>query len=27
VSLKWIAQNLQMGTWTYVSNRLYHVIH
>ena len=25
VSLKWIAENLQMGTWTHVSNRLYHV--
>ena len=24
VSLKWIAQNLHMGTWTHVSNRLYH---
>lgn len=24
VSLKWIAENLQMGTWTHVSNRLYH---
>ena len=25
VSLKWIAQRLQMGTWTHVTNRLYHV--
>jgi REP element-mobilizing transposase RayT len=25
VSLKWIAENLSMGTWTHVSNRLYHV--
>ena len=24
VSLKWIATGLQMGTWTYVANRLYH---
>ena len=24
VSLKWIAENLSMGTWTHVSNRLYH---
>jgi putative transposase len=24
VSLKWIAENLYMGTWTHVSNRLYH---
>lgn len=24
VSLRWIAENLHMGTWTYVSNRLYH---
>ncbi len=24
VSLKWIAEHLQMGTWTHVSNRLYH---
>ena len=24
VSLGWIAQNLHMGTWTHVSNRLYH---
>lgn len=24
VSLKWIAQNLEMGTWTHVSNRLYY---
>src|SRR5437016_4880019 len=24
VSLRWIAQNLYMGTWTHVSNRLYH---
>ena len=24
VSLKWIAENLHMGTWTHVSNRLYH---
>ena len=24
VSLKWIADNLEMGTWTHVSNRLYH---
>ena len=24
VSLKWIAQNLHMGTWTHVSNRLFH---
>jgi hypothetical protein len=24
VGLKWIAENLQMGTWTHVSNRLYH---
>jgi putative transposase len=23
VSLRWIAENLQMGTWTHVSNRLY----
>ena len=23
VSLKWIAENLHMGTWTHVSNRLY----
>ena len=26
VSLKWIAENLFMGTWTHVSNRLYHVV-
>lgn len=25
VSLKWIAENLSMGTWTHVSNRLYHI--
>jgi REP-associated tyrosine transposase len=25
VSLKWIGANLHMGTWTHVSNRLYHV--
>jgi hypothetical protein len=25
VSLKWIAENLFMGTWTHVSNRLYHL--
>ena len=25
VSLKWIAETLQMGTWTHVSNRLHHV--
>lgn len=25
VSLKWIAQNLEMGTWSHVSNRLYHL--
>ena len=25
VSLKWIAENLHMGTWTHVSNRLHHV--
>ena len=24
VSLKWIAENLRMGTWSHVSNRLYH---
>ncbi len=24
VSLKWVAENLYMGTWTHVSNRLYH---
>ena len=24
VSLKWIAEHLQMGTWTHVSNRLHH---
>jgi REP-associated tyrosine transposase len=24
VSLKWIAKKLRMGTWTHVSNRLYH---
>jgi hypothetical protein len=24
VSLRWIAENLYMGTWTHVSNRLYH---
>lgn len=24
VSLKWIAENLHMGSWTHVSNRLYH---
>ena len=24
VSLRWIAENLHMGTWTHVSNRLYH---
>ncbi len=24
VSLKWIAEHLHMGTWTHVSNRLYH---
>jgi len=24
VSLKWIAENLSMGTWTHVSNLLYH---
>lgn len=24
VSLKWIAEKLHMGTWTHVSNRLYH---
>ena len=24
VTLKWIAQRLQMGTWTYVANRLHH---
>ena len=24
VSLRWIAKNLYMGTWTHVSNRLYH---
>ena len=24
VSLRWIAQNLHMGTWTHVANRLYH---
>ena len=23
VSLRWIAENLYMGTWTHVSNRLY----
>jgi len=23
--LKWIAERLQMGTWTHLSNRLYHV--
>ncbi len=27
VSLKWIAENLSMGTWTHVSNRLYHAAH
>lgn len=26
VSLKWIAENLQMGTWTHVSNLLYHSV-
>ena len=26
VSLKWIAENLYMGTWTHVSNRLYHLV-
>lgn len=26
VSLKWIAENLFMGTWTHVSNRLYHAV-
>ena len=25
VSLKWIARRLQMGTWTHVTNRLYHL--
>lgn len=25
VSLKWIAEKLHMGTWTHVSNRLYHL--
>ena len=25
MTLKWIAQRLKMGTWTHVSNRLYHV--
>lgn len=25
VGLKWIAENLEMGTWTHVSNRLYHL--
>ena len=24
VSLKWIAARLEMGTWTHLSNRLYH---
>jgi len=24
VSLRWIAENLHMGTWTRVCNRLYH---
>ena len=24
VSLRWIAENLHMGTWTHVSNRLYY---
>jgi hypothetical protein len=24
VSLRWIAEHLYMGTWTHVSNRLYH---
>ena len=24
VSLRWVAENLHMGTWTHVSNRLYH---
>jgi hypothetical protein len=24
VSLRWIAETLYMGTWTHVSNRLYH---
>jgi hypothetical protein len=27
VSLKWIADNLHMGTWTHVSNRLYYFAH
>ena len=27
VSLRWIAENLHMGTWTHVSNRLYHCTH
>src|SRR6266550_5024038 len=26
VSLRWIAENLHMGTWTHVSNRLYHCV-
>ncbi len=25
MTLKWIADRLKMGTWTHVSNRLYHV--
>lgn len=25
MTLKWIAQRLNMGTWTHVANRLYHV--
>ena len=24
VSLKWLAENLYVGTWTHASNRLYH---
>ena len=25
MTLKWIAEQLHMGTWTHVANRLYHV--
>ena len=26
MTLKWIAERLNMGVWTHVANRLYHVI-
>ncbi|HLX68457.1 MAG TPA: transposase, partial [Verrucomicrobiae bacterium] len=25
MTLKWIAERLKMGTWTHVTNRLYHL--